>query len=140
MQGMVADGTLFSEPGADSDPVGEPRSINQPRTFNNPWEITRQAENVLRPQVSASELKARAKSAIEQMDGTNDARRQVMTNLVETPNDVNATIAQHTLISSRPALCVGVRSDDAPRHHGVAQRRRGDEPHAGPIPSAERWG
>jgi HK97 family phage major capsid protein len=54
------------------------------------------------PAAQASEMKARAKTAIEQMEGASDERRQAATRLIEQWDDKNGNISRLALATSSP--------------------------------------
>ena len=108
----------------DDDPVGEPGSIKRPRTFDNPWSVVREYDGPLIRNAGPAELKARAHSAIQQMAGTSDARREVMARMVDTEGDVDATIATHTLISSDPSYVAAF--GEMVKHGNLAQLTDGE--------------
>lgn len=81
----------------DSDPFGEPDSIEE-RTFKNPWNLDEMRAYPFDAKGRQNELLARSLSAIEQMHGTTQARRQVMTDMIET----NPKLAEVALVTSDP--------------------------------------
>ena len=83
----------------DSDPLGEPGSIED-RTFKNPWNLDEMRAYPFDAPGRNAELRARAMSAIEQMQGTTPARREVMTRMVENHDGSDAMISQRILLSS----------------------------------------
>lgn len=86
----------------DRDSVLEPDSIEDAR-FRNPWDLS-EVRTFGRPQTEvATELRSRALSAIEQMQGANDDIRQAATRIVERFDSADSKIARHALITSSPA-------------------------------------
>ena len=86
----------------DRDILGEVDSIEDVRTtMRNPWN-TDSIRLGMSPRAHAAELRARAMSAIEQMPGTNDARRKTMTDLIEKFETVDARLSQLCLATSSP--------------------------------------
>lgn len=84
----------------DADPLGEPDSIEQ-RRFRNPWD-TSEIRLGLTPQARATELRARALSCIEKMQGTTDRRREAATKIIEEFDSSDARISQMVLATSSP--------------------------------------
>lgn len=84
---------------ADTDPLGEPESIEN-RKFHNPWNLDEMRAYAFDSAGQVAELRARALSAIEQMPGTTDKRRKVMTEMVETSDGPKGFISQRILASS----------------------------------------
>lgn len=85
----------------DDDPIGQPRSIRNAPMFRDPWD-TSQMRWGMGPQARATELRERAKDAIERMNGANDAVREVCTDLVENVDTSDSRLAQLLLASSSP--------------------------------------
>lgn len=86
----------------DRDAILEPDSIEDAR-FRNPWDLS-EVRTFGRPQIEvATELRARALSAIEQMQSTNDDVRQAATRIIERFDSPDSKIARHALITSAPA-------------------------------------
>ena len=86
----------------DDDPLGEPRSIKDGGTFSNPWNLEEVNIWNRSKQEIAGELRARAVSAIEKMSGTNDVRRQKMTEIIEEFDTEDGKLARQALITSHP--------------------------------------
>ena len=84
----------------DSDPLGEPDSIEENR-FKNPWDLS-EVRMGLTPAARGAELRSRALSAIEKMQGTTDRRREVATRMVEQYDTPDGKLAQQVLVSSSP--------------------------------------
>ncbi|QTJ64981.1 phage major capsid protein [Rhodococcus sp. ZPP] len=86
----------------DRDPILEPDSIEEHR-FRNPWDLSevrtfgRDADEV------AGELRARALSAVEKMQGASDNVRQAATQILERFDDKQSTLARQCLLTSSPA-------------------------------------
>ena len=85
----------------DDDPFGEPDSIRDASKFSNPWNLA-EMRRMASPSEQAGELRARALSAIEKMSGTNDNRRQTMTNIIEQADSGDGKLARQLLASSSP--------------------------------------
>jgi HK97 family phage major capsid protein len=83
----------------DTDPLGEPASIED-RSFKDPWNLDEMRAYPFDSPGRLAELRARAKSAIELMPGTSDARRKTMTEFVERHDDDTGRISQLVLASS----------------------------------------
>jgi HK97 family phage major capsid protein len=84
----------------DSDPLGEPDSIED-RRFKNPWD-TSEVRLGLNPAARAQEMRSRALSAIEKMQGATDGRRQAATNIIEQFDTNDSRISQQVLATSSP--------------------------------------
>lgn len=66
----------------DRDPLGDAGDVQRVSTLRNPWDI-----DAIRRADSVEELFSRAQSAIEQTPGSNDARRQALTRMLEQNGD-----------------------------------------------------
>jgi HK97 family phage major capsid protein len=84
----------------DDDPFGEPESVRDTK-FSNPWNLD-EVRRMGSPSEIAGEYRARALSAIEKMSGTNDARRKVMTDIIERSDSSDGRLAKQLLASSSP--------------------------------------
>lgn len=84
----------------DDDPFGEPESIRDAK-FSNPWNLD-EVRRIGAPSEIAGEYRARAFSAIEQMAGTNDRRREVMTQILERYDTNDGKLSRQLLASSSP--------------------------------------
>src|SRR5690606_7846421 len=86
---------------ADEDHID--RSLPGPRTrsgkFRDPWDLS-EIRAGLSPEEYGAEVRARALDAIEQMRGTNDRRREVMTDLIERWDTEDGRIARLALGAS----------------------------------------
>lgn len=86
----------------DRDSILEPDSVEDCR-FRNPWDLSevrtfgRDAGDV------SSELRARALSAVEKMQGASDDVRQAATQIIEKFDDGKSSLARLCLASSSPA-------------------------------------
>ena len=90
-----------SRDGYDADPVLNPDSVEDCR-FRNPWDLSGvNTWSRSKTEVNA-ELRARAKSAVEKMGGTNDAVRQAGTEIIEQFDDGDARISRLCLATSSP--------------------------------------
>lgn len=85
----------------DSDPFGEPGSVED-RGWKNPWD-TSEMRMGLSPEARGQELQSRAKSAIEQMQGSTDRRRETATRMVEESDTKDGRLSQQVLATSSPA-------------------------------------
>lgn len=85
----------------DDDPFTEPVE-DRASTFTNPWDLSEVRGWGKSPSQLGSEYRARALSAIEKMHGTNDKRRQAMTNIIEEWDNMRGDIAKQALITSHP--------------------------------------
>jgi HK97 family phage major capsid protein len=84
----------------DADPLGEPDSVEEGR-FKNPWD-TSELRMGLTPQARGAELRARALSAIERMQGSTAARRETSTRFIEEYDSSDGKMAQIVLATSSP--------------------------------------
>jgi HK97 family phage major capsid protein len=85
----------------DADVFLEPDSVAKAR-FRNPWDM-RDVRSFGRSREDLNaELTSRARSAIETMPGASDRVRDAATNILETWDDKNATIAKTVLAASSP--------------------------------------
>lgn len=84
----------------DADPLGEPDSIED-RRFRNPWD-TGEIRMGLSPAARGVELRARALSAIEKMQGSTDNRRSTATDIVEHWDTEDGALSQMVLATSSP--------------------------------------
>jgi HK97 family phage major capsid protein len=66
----------------DRDPLGDPGDVQRVSTLRNPWDI-----DAIRRTDNIEELFSRATSAVEQTPGSNDARRQALTRMLEENGD-----------------------------------------------------
>lgn len=81
----------------DSDPLGEPDSIEN-RGFQDPWNLDEIRSYPGNSEGRQSELRARALSAIEKMQGVTDQRRKGMTDIIE----LHPRLAEQALVTSSP--------------------------------------
>lgn len=95
-------GSQGSRSDYDRDSILEPDSIEDCR-FKNPWDLSevrtwgRDAAEV------ADELRSRARSACEKMQGASDDVRQAATKIIEEFDDEKSTLARMCLATSAPA-------------------------------------
>jgi len=86
----------------DADPIGDPSSAGESRTFKNPWDLS-EVRTFNRSQDDiGQELRARALSAIEQMRGMSQARREGATKIIEEFDNDKGTISRMALATSSP--------------------------------------
>jgi HK97 family phage major capsid protein len=81
----------------DKDPLGQPRSHTR---YRAPWEL--QKHDWGWRQASPKELRSRALSAVEVLDGANDADRQRMTETLEEFDDSHGSLSRIALLTSDP--------------------------------------
>ena len=84
----------------DTDPLGDPDSIEGNR-FKDPWDLGA-IRMGLGPVERGQELRSRAFSAIEKMQGTTDNRREVATRMLEQYDPTNGRLAEQVLATSSP--------------------------------------
>jgi HK97 family phage major capsid protein len=103
----IREGRTISESGhttkdLDDDPFGEPKSVEDRRgRFSQPWSLN--GDQWGTKHAGPVEMRSRALSAIEQMHGTNDARRETMTKIIEEFDDDDARLSRLLLATSSPA-------------------------------------
>lgn len=85
----------------DADPLGDPDSIAEHR-FRDPWD-TSEIRMGLSPEAQGNELRARALSAIEKMQGTTDKRREAATRLIERFDTTDGRLSKQMLATSSAA-------------------------------------
>jgi HK97 family phage major capsid protein len=95
-------GATSSRKDYDRDAILEPDSVED-RRFRNPWDLTELRTFGRDPEAVNEELRARALSAVEKMQGCNDEIRQAATTIIERFDDKKSTIAKMALVTSSPA-------------------------------------
>ncbi|MFE6305030.1 phage major capsid protein [Nocardiopsis sp. NPDC057823] len=90
-----------SSDGYDHDPILNPDSVED-RRFRDPWDLSEIRTFGRSREELASELHARALSAVERMSGTNDRIRSSATDILERWDDTDANIAKLCLATSSP--------------------------------------
>lgn len=84
----------------DADPLGDPDSITENR-FKDPWDV-----GAIRMGLSSvergAELRSRAFSAIEKMQGTTDNRRETATTMLERYDTTDGKLSEQVLATSSP--------------------------------------
>jgi HK97 family phage major capsid protein len=80
----------------------DPDSVED-RRFKNPWDLSEMRTFNRAPDDIGAELRARALSAIEQMPGMNQARREAGTSIIEEFDNEKGTISKMALYTSSPA-------------------------------------
>lgn len=86
----------------DRDSILEPDSIEDCR-FKNPWDLSEVRTFGRDPGEVSAELRARALSAIEKMQGASDNVRKAATSILERFDDGKSSLARLCLASSSPA-------------------------------------
>jgi len=86
----------------DRDAIMEPDSIEDCR-FRNPWDLSEVRTFGREPDEISVELRARAFSAIERMQGCSDDVREAATRIIERFDDKHSTLARQCLVTSSPA-------------------------------------
>lgn len=99
----------------DDDPIGEPDSIRDAK-YRNPWNLD-EVRRIGPASEIAGEYRARALSAIEQMSGTNDKRREAMTEIVERWDTPDGKLAKQLLLTSSPEYMRGWQKSALNRSH-----------------------
>jgi len=95
MPGRTLNGDL------NTDPFGEIESI-ETRIKNDPWDLSEMRAYPDDPKAQTSELRSRAMSAIEKMEGASDPRREAATKLLARWDDQNGSIARLVIATSSP--------------------------------------
>ena len=126
---IAGPGAVRGSDDMDADPLGEPDSI-EARRFKNPWD-TAEIRMGLTPAARGVELRSRALSAIEKMQGTTDSRRSAATSMLETWDTEDGALSQQVLATSSPeylrafgklARTNGRLESLAPEEHAAVQR------------------
>lgn len=92
----------------DRDPLGDPRDSDPrfSRHTGNPWDIREFRVYGRNPEATASELKARALTAVETCPGMTQRRREVATEIIERYDPAGGqdagAISRHMLVSTDP--------------------------------------
>lgn len=85
----------------DADPLGEPESIEGGRFRGaDPWNLAEMRTFNRSSDEIGAELRARAFTAIERMQGMTDARREGATKIIESHDDSKGTISRLALATS----------------------------------------
>ncbi len=85
----------------NTDPFGEIESI-ETRIKNDPWDLSEMRAYPDDPKAQTSELRSRAMTAIEKMEGADDKRREAATKLLARWDDQNGSIARLVIATSSP--------------------------------------
>ncbi len=86
----------------NTDPFGEIESI-ETRIKNDPWDLSEMRAYPDNPKAQTSEMRSRAFTAIEKMDGASDERREAATKLLARWDDKDGSISRLVLATSSPA-------------------------------------
>ena len=86
----------------DSDPFGDPDST-EGRVSDDPFDLAEMRTWDRSPVQLGEELKARALTAIEDLPGTNDSRREAMTGILQEFDTDKGVLAKRLLLSGSPA-------------------------------------
>lgn len=97
----VDSGSQSSRSDYDRDAIMEPDSIEDCR-FKNPWDLRHVTTWGRAPEEVAAELRARAMSAVEKMQGASDNVRQAASTILERYDDKQSTLAKQCLATSSP--------------------------------------
>lgn len=95
-------GTSGGRSDYDRDGILEPDSVEDCR-FKNPWDMSDMRTYGRDTGELASELRARALSAIEKMPSANDKIRAAATDIIEQFDTKDSRLARHALVTSQPA-------------------------------------
>src|SRR5687768_2140110 len=97
---------LRTERGSDNGELDrdilDPVSVEEKR-FKNPWDLSEMRTFHRTPSELGAVLRARAFSAVEQMPGMNQARREAATSILEEYDNAKGDIARLALYTSTPA-------------------------------------
>lgn len=85
----------------NSDPFGEIESI-ETRIKNDPWDLSEMRAYPDNPKAQTTELRSRAYTAIEKMEGASDKRREAATKLLGKWDDADGSISRLVLATSSP--------------------------------------
>jgi len=85
----------------NTDPFGEIESI-ETRIKNDPWDLSEMRAYPDNPKAQTSELRSRAFTAIEKMDGASDKRREAATKLLAKWDDSSGSISRLVIATSAP--------------------------------------
>lgn len=97
----VERGAYSSGDGYDSDPILNPDSV-QERRFRNPWDLSEVRTFDRSKEQVGEELRARAFSAIEKMQGANDKIRAAATDIIERFDGKESPLSKMVLATSSP--------------------------------------
>jgi HK97 family phage major capsid protein len=104
--GVKPRGGLKTENGSDGGEIDrdilDPDSVED-RRFRNPWDLSEMRTFNRSPGEVGDELRARALSAIEQMPGMNQSRREAATKIIEEFDNDKGAISRMALMTSTPA-------------------------------------
>lgn len=116
----------------DRDSILEPDSIEDCR-FRNPWDLS-EVRTFSRTQGEVgTEMRARALSAIERMQGASDNIRSAATSILERFDTADSRIARHVLVTSSPQYMRAWSKMATNRSHQLTA----DESHA--LDQAEQY-
>lgn len=87
----------------DRDPIRDHRDSDAKFRGKDPWDLRGLQTFGRDPGETASELRARALSAVERMPGANDTVRENATAIIERYDSPDSKIARHALVTSDPA-------------------------------------
>ncbi len=85
----------------NTDPFGEIESI-ETRIKNDPWDLSEMRAYPDDPKAQTSELRSRAYTAIEKMEGASDKRREAATRLLQKWDDPTGSISRLVIATSSP--------------------------------------
>jgi len=123
--GLAVEGGAAGSDRGDLDrDILDPDSVED-RRFKNPWDLTEVRTFNRTPAEVGSELRARALSAIEQMPGMNQARREGATSIVENFDNERGDIARLCLESSTPAYLRAFAKLARGQQHGLSVEEQG---------------
>jgi HK97 family phage major capsid protein len=86
----------------DDDPLGEPGSVRDQWNGKNPFDLSEMRTFGRTKEDIGGELRARAFTAIERMQGTNDKTRQTMTDIISRWDTADGKLAQLALLTGSP--------------------------------------
>lgn len=109
--------------GYDTDPILNPDSVEDHR-FRNPWDLSEVRTFSRSKGEVATELRARAISAVEKMPGATDTIRSAATDIIERWDDPDSNIAKLCLATSSPEYLRAWSKLASGRGHMVSQEEQ----------------
>lgn len=123
-QAARADRVYRGDATFDTDPLGEPRSVEDRGGFRDPFALEEIRAYPGDESAQKTELRARALSAIEKMDGANSRTREVMTDLVEKWDDARGSLSKQLLVTGSPAYLRAFQKAMTNRQHTMSDNER----------------
>lgn len=110
----------------DSDPLGQIDSISETRGIRDPWD-TSEIRLGMSPESHSRELRVRAETAIERMQGTTPQRRETMQQILQRWDTKDSRLSQQLLATSSPDYlrAFAKLAANNGRGEGLSDRERG---------------